>query len=144
MDAPERLPYTAPEEIQAQQDGQHLDLLVILWYVNMVFGLIPGIIGTVYLAMGSIFVWAPVKGSGSQEMMIPFALLGGIGTFLLLVSAVLMGLSFFTARSIRNRRNRTFVTVVAGLNCLHMPLGTALGVFTLMVTQRPSVKALFV
>ena len=33
--------------------------------------------------------------------------------------------------------------MVAGLNCLHMPLGTLLGVFTFIVLARPSVQALF-
>jgi hypothetical protein len=33
--------------------------------------------------------------------------------------------------------------VVAGLNCAQMPLGTVLGVFTLMVLSRESVKSLY-
>jgi hypothetical protein len=32
---------------------------------------------------------------------------------------------------------------VAGLCCLFSPLGTLLGIFTLVVLQRPSVRALF-
>ena len=30
--------------------------------------------------------------------------------------------------------------IVAGLNCVHIPLGTVLGVFTLVVLMRDSVR----
>ena len=39
--------------------------------------------------------------------------------------------------------NRTFSLVVAGLNCLRMPLGTALGAFTFVVLLRDSVRSLY-
>ncbi len=38
------------------------------------------------------------------------------------------------------RKHRTFSLVVAALNCLHMPLGTILGVFTIVVLMRDSVR----
>jgi hypothetical protein len=41
------------------------------------------------------------------------------------------------------RRNPTFIMVIAAIQCLNMPLGTALGVFTIVVLQRASVKRLF-
>lgn len=37
----------------------------------------------------------------------------------------------------------TFVFVMACVQCANVPFGTALGVFTILVLQRPSVKALF-
>ena len=41
---------------------------------------------------------------------------------------------------LRQRRHRMFSLVVAGLNCLQIPFGTALGVFTLIVLLRESVR----
>jgi hypothetical protein len=41
------------------------------------------------------------------------------------------------------RQWRTFSLVVAGLNCLHVPLGTILGVFTLIVLLRDSVREVY-
>jgi len=41
---------------------------------------------------------------------------------------------------IRARRHRMFSLVVAATNCLHMPIGTALGVFTIVVLTRDSVR----
>ncbi|MBS1715033.1 MAG: hypothetical protein JST30_11930 [Armatimonadetes bacterium] len=133
----------SPEEYQANQDKQQLDLLVVLWYVNMVFGLMPGCLGAVYGSMGSLFAFLPTKGTTSGDVMITATIFGGMGIVLLAVSVLLIGLSFFAARSIRDRKNLTFVMVVSALNCLHMPLGTGLGVFTFIVTSRPTVKALF-
>src|SRR4051812_40953640 len=44
---------------------------------------------------------------------------------------------------IKERKHRTFSLVMAVVNCLCIPFGTALGVFTLIILQRPSVKALY-
>src|SRR5690606_34060603 len=44
---------------------------------------------------------------------------------------------------IRARKNRVFSLVVAGLNCLQVPFGTVLGVFTILVLARDSVRELY-
>jgi hypothetical protein len=44
---------------------------------------------------------------------------------------------------IRARRNRVFSLVVAGINCFQVPLGTALGIFTIIVLMRDSVRELY-
>jgi len=41
------------------------------------------------------------------------------------------------------RRHRVFSLVVAGLNCLQIPFGTVLGVFTIVVLSRSSVRAVY-
>jgi hypothetical protein len=50
-----------------------------------------------------------------------------------------MVLNFLATRLINQRKGRTFSMVVAGLNCLSFPFGTALGVFTLVVLARQTV-----
>jgi hypothetical protein len=52
-------------------------------------------------------------------------------------------MNLMSAIYLRQRRNRTFSMVVAGVNCLYMPLGTVLGVFTFIVLGRDSVVALY-
>ncbi len=51
----------------------------------------------------------------------------------------------FLFRSIQPsaRRHRTFSIVIASLSCMSFPFGTILGVFTLIVLVRPSVKILY-
>jgi hypothetical protein len=41
------------------------------------------------------------------------------------------------------RKYYTFCLVMAGIECLFMPVGTVLGVFTIIVLMRPTVKAMF-
>ena len=44
---------------------------------------------------------------------------------------------------LRARKHRTFCFVVAAFNCLHIPLGTVLGIFTIIVLARDSVRVAF-
>ncbi len=135
------------EQYKALQNKQQLDLLVVLWYVNMAFGAIPAMIGFFYAGIGLLVGLIPEE-NGHSTSALPSAILFGsfalLGLFLVLVSAVLVTLSYLTARSIKARRNLTLIYVVGGLNCLHMPLGLALSVFTFIVVTRPEVKCEFV
>jgi hypothetical protein len=47
-------------------------------------------------------------------------------------------------RSLAARRRYTFCIVMAAIGCLFMPFGTVLGVFSVIVLLRPSVKELFI
>ena len=66
-----------------------------------------------------------------------------IGSAAVLFGWTLAVLMFVAGRSIKRRKRHTFCLVVAGLSCLFMPFGTILGVFSLIVLNRPSVKLLF-
>ena len=44
---------------------------------------------------------------------------------------------------LRKIQSRTFCLIIAGLECISFPLGTLLGVFTLITLNRESVKTLF-
>ena len=46
-------------------------------------------------------------------------------------------------RSLSRRKRYNFCLVMACVECLFMPFGTALGVFTIVVLNRPSVKQSF-
>ena len=50
---------------------------------------------------------------------------------------------FLSGRKLRQRKHWTFSVVVAGIECAFMPLGTVLGVFTLITLTKPSVKELY-
>jgi hypothetical protein len=52
-------------------------------------------------------------------------------------------LNLLSGLFMRSRQHRTFSIVVAAINCLHMPFGTALGVFTIVVLVRDSVRELY-
>ena len=52
-------------------------------------------------------------------------------------------LNFLSARCIKKRKNKTFSYVVAGINCLNMPLGIGLAIFTFITLGKESVFSLY-
>ena len=63
-------------------------------------------------------------------------------------AAVLLGWSLgictiVSGRCIARRRAKMFSMVMAGINCMNAPLGTALGVLTFVVLLRDSVRVLY-
>ena len=73
-----------------------------------------------------------------------------MGWFFIAIALVviLTGLCFaalivVTGRFLSRQINYTFCLVIAAVECAFAPFGTVLGVFTIIVLQRPSVKQLF-
>jgi hypothetical protein len=76
----------------------------------------------------------------------PQAIFGMFQIFYAIMGFFLTGccvVNVLSARFLRQRRHRVFSIVVAGLNCLHMPIGTVLGVFTIILLCRDSVVAAY-
>lgn len=65
------------------------------------------------------------------------------GGVLLLIALIVLVLQLMVAHGLRHQRRRALGMVVAALICLNIPLGTALGIWLLVLLQRPSVRALF-
>lgn len=125
------------------KDKSHLRTLSICHYVYgalMALSLL-GVWGHYYLMN---FIMKMEAQDGGETM--PDEFMGmmrgfyAIAAFLLILIAVL---NFLAGRFLKQTTNRIFVFVVAGLNCLNMPLGTTLGVFTIIVLMRPSVTERF-
>jgi len=52
-------------------------------------------------------------------------------------------LNLLSGSYLRARKRRIFSMVVAGINCLHVPVGTVLGIFTFSVLGRESVRKVY-
>lgn len=50
---------------------------------------------------------------------------------------------FFVGRNLARHRRYMYCLTVAAIECLMMPFGTILGVFTIIVLMRPAVKEMF-
>jgi len=131
------------------QDQEQLRLLSIFDYVGAALAGMMMLASLMYAGMGAMmlsgkFFPHPAHGSAAPP---PPDFAGyffiGFAAFMFFMGAVNAVLNILSARALARHERRTLCLVVAGLNCLHMPLGTALGVFTLIVLQRPSVVALF-
>ena len=66
-----------------------------------------------------------------------------IGAVFVLAGWTLTILLIVAGRFLKRRKHLVFCIVVAGISCLFMPVGTVLGVFTIIVLSKPTVKALF-
>lgn len=128
-----------------RKDAEHLRLLSVFYYVMAaltgffaLFFLIYAFIGGA-LAVGG----AASGGDDGPPMMFFGSIFAIFGLGLVALQLASAGLLYFTGRSLVERRRYIFCMVIAGLNCLSFPMGTALGIFTFIVLARPSVKALF-
>jgi hypothetical protein len=126
------------------QDQEHLRLLSIFHYVLAGFACLLPLFSLIYIGMGVLVLSG--KMSGGKHA--PGDALGGwffiaFGAIFFFAGVVGATLNILAGRALAKHERRTLCLVVACLNCLHMPLGTLLGVFTLVVLSRPTVKLLF-
>jgi hypothetical protein len=67
----------------------------------------------------------------------------GLGLFFALLGFAFAVLLILAGRALGRRRRYQFVFVMACVECMFMPFGTVLGVFTLIVLSRESARKLF-
>lgn len=127
---------------QSRRDDEHLRLLSIFHFV--VGGL--AVAGIAFLCLHFLifqFVIAnPAmwKGNPNPPPAEFFQMFVWFYVFMGLVLVTAGGLNVLSGLFLRRRTNRTFSLVVAGLDCLQIPCGTILGVFTIVVLTRDSVR----
>ncbi len=128
------------------QDEEHLKLLAIFHYVLGGLAILGGCFPFLWgLLMSSVFVAAasaPQSRGNGPPAEVGFIFMG-IGIMIAVVVWALAGCMIYAARCLQTYRHRVFCIVVAALCCMHAPLGTVLGVFTLIVLMRPTVVDLF-
>jgi hypothetical protein len=89
--------------------------------------------------------------AGVSERAFPEAFIPGFaGLFFTLIagSMILFGWVFavcvaLAGRFLLKKKRHTFCVVMGGVECIFMPFGTVLGVLTIIMLMKPSVKALF-
>lgn len=129
-----------------RQDEEHLKLLALFFRIYGGLCLLGTCCFSLYVFIGltafaNPSAFKPSRGGNDAEIMgTMFSVVGGIGMLI----AAAMGVMFFvSANWIQNRTNWTGIFAMAIVACLNAPVGTALGVFALVVLNRESVKGLF-
>ncbi len=131
---------------QGRRDAEHLKLLAIFHFILAALGLL----GIAFLAlhlvlMSAIFtnpeMWKNSKNGPPPEILFKLML----GGYAFGVVVILTGgfLNLLSGLFIRKRRHRMFSIIIGGLNCLHVPFGTLLGVFTILILSRDSVRKIY-
>ncbi len=130
----------------ANQDEEHLRLLSIFHYI--VGGLMAffGCIPLVHFGLGvALLTGRSFFGNGPEQQ--PPVFIGlifmvfGLGVFVIFQGIAVC--TIIAGWKLAVRRAYKFAFVTACLDCIFMPFGTVLGVLTIIVLSRPSVKALF-
>ena len=135
-----------PKVLQRARDEQHLKTLTIFYYILAGFSALLGCLGLMYIGIGAAMALFAEGVTSSDPDAPPPGLIrliglgiAGIGGLALTAQLVVAVLQFLAGRFIALRRHRMFCLVIAGLICLGVPLGTALGVYTFVILTRPGV-----
>ncbi len=127
------------------QDEEHLKLLSIFHYVVGGMGGFIALFPIIHLVVGLFLVLAPDKFAGKGTP--PPAFIGWgfviIGALFITVGWIFAALVLTAGRFLARRKHYLFCLVMAGVECILMPFGTVLGVFTIIVLLRESVKQMF-
>jgi len=125
------------------RDLEHLRLLAIFHYVLGGLGALSGCIFIIHIVLGALMASGSLPlGPGGPPPAFGWVFIG-MGVAVMLWSWTAAALTIAGGRCLSRQRYYVFCFVVACLSCLSVPLGTVLGVFTIVVLCRPSAKALF-
>lgn len=122
-----------------KEDEQYLKLLSVFHYVVGGLAACFACIPLIHLSIGI----AMLVGAIDDAPEFVGALLVLIAMFAMLIGWTLAVFIIIAGRCLAKRKRYMFCLVMAAISCIFMPFGTVLGVFTIIVLMRPSVKELF-
>jgi hypothetical protein len=149
MTQPDYLPYQSAGPTES--DRAYLNVLSILHYVWGGFTMLFSCFGIIYVVMGAVIMsgnsgfsasTGPAAASAPSPMWFG-SLFAGMGGCIVVVGWTFGILTIIAGRRIARHRSRVFTYVVAAINCMVFPFGTALGVFTFIMLTKSSVRAMY-
>jgi hypothetical protein len=129
------------------EDLQHLKILSAFHYVVAGISAIIACFPVFHLTIGLSMLTGGFFAIDDPSMPFPLWIFGLMFT-LIPAAIILLGSTFAISMAVAGyflgkQRNYMFCLVMAGIACIFTPFGTVLGVFTIIVLLRPSVKTLF-
>jgi len=126
------------------RDAEQLNLLAIFHYVVGGLALLFSFFPLFYSVIGGFLLYAAEHPTNQEP---PPAFLGWIfivlGAVFFLAGVTMAICILIAGRCLSRRKRYSFTLVIACIECLFVPFGTILGVFTIVALSRESVKALF-
>jgi len=123
--------------------------LKLLSVFHFVFGGLAllgiGFLGLHYIVLHTVFSH-PEMFKAQPQAMPPKAFLDIFVWFYVFMGALLLVclvLNVLSGIFLRQRKNRLFSLIIGALNCVQIPFGTVLGIFTIIVLTRESVRELY-
>jgi hypothetical protein len=124
-------------------DEEHLRLLALFHYILAGMNAIGGCMPIIHITLGIMMLTGAFDAGPNPpppELGLFFLAVGGS---ISLTFWTLAALKVLAGRCLATHRWYRYCFAIAILECLQMPTGTVLGVFTIIVLTRDSVKALF-
>jgi len=129
------------------RDKEHLQLLAIFHYVVAGLAALFAFLPLLYTTVGAIFIFAARHGTAKLGEELPPEFLGWIFAVIgavVFVIGIAMAICILSAgRSLAHCKPYSFTLVMGCIECLFVPFGTILGVFTIVALSRESVRGLF-
>jgi hypothetical protein len=127
------------------QDEEHLKTLSTFHYVCAGLAAFFACFPVFHLILGLIMLFKPEIFGPSKDQPPSFVglFLTFFALFFILLGWIFAGFLAYAGKCLARRKRYTFCLVMGGIACIFMPFGTILGIFTILVLSRPSVKALF-
>ena len=131
--------------IVSNEDIKQLNLLAVFHYVvggiAALLSCMPLMHVFIGLAMLSGRMFRTGNGSGPPPFMGWMFVI--MGTVFILTGWSMAVCIIIAGRKLKRRKHRVFCMVIAGIECVFMPFGTVLGVFTLIALSKDSIKEVF-
>lgn len=125
------------------RDTEHLNLLALFHFIYAGLTALFSSLFLLHVAAGIMVITGTFEDE-QAEMPIEIGWLFIImGSFAVLGGWLLAGLVVMGGIKLRQRRWWLFCMIIAGVLCVMFPLGTVLGVFTIIVLQRDRVREMF-
>ena len=131
--------------VKPNQDTEQLRLLSIFHYVVAGILALFSMFPILHVVMGIAMVTGAFDNVGNGNRLPAFFgwMFIIFPSFIILCGMAMAVCIAIAGRRLSEVRSYTYCLVVAGIECIFMPFGTVLGVFTIIILMRPTVKQLF-
>lgn len=125
------------------KEQSHLEMLAVFHYVWGGLNLLCGAMPLIYVPFGIMGLMGKLPDSPDEPptfvwwFVIAMGVVGAVASWAIAILVLIAG------RQLNRARGWVYCLVIAILECLSMPLGTILGVFTIIALSKPEIKALF-
>lgn len=136
-----------PPSLPPSKDEEHLRMLATFHYVLAAIGALFACFPLIHVAIGVVMIVNPESMSEGQQAPLPPAMFGyvfaGLGLLFVVFGWAAAICTFMSGRYLARREKRMFSFVVAAVLCMFVPLGTVLGIFTIITLSKDSVQRLY-